>query len=384
MRKKITIVGAGRVGETTAHILADRALGDFVLVDIVPNLAEGKALDLMQLRPLAGADVSITGSTGFEATRGSDVVVVTSGMPRKPGESREDLLRKNIAIVKPVAEEIKRTSPDAILIMVANPLDTMTWVARNVTGWPRERVFGMAGVLDTARLRTFIAMELGCSVKDVNAFVLGGHGDEMVPVVRYASVGGIPVEKLLPKDRIDAIVKRTRGAAGGEIVKLLGFSAYFSPAAAVADMVQAVLLDEKRVLPCSALLSGEYGVHDLYLGVPVMLGARGVEKVLEVELAPDEKAMLAASIRLCSESIAEARKLMVPEPALVRCAPRAPPLGAGGPPGCRSSGTPPPADRGSPAQNRTLRGTLTYGMRNGTGQGRWDGFRGAERPPGPP
>ena len=215
MRKKITIVGAGRVGETTAHILADRALGDFVLVDVVPNLAEGKALDLMQLRPLAGADVSITGTTGFEATRGSDVVVVTSGMPRKPGESREDLLRKNIAIVKPVAEEIKRTSPDAILIMVANPLDTMTWVARSVTGWPRERVFGMAGVLDTARLRTFIAMELGCSVKDVNAFVLGGHGDEMVPVVRYASVGGIPIEKLLPKDRIDAIVKRTRGAGGG-------------------------------------------------------------------------------------------------------------------------------------------------------------------------
>ena len=317
MRKKITIVGAGRVGETLAHILADRALGDFVLVDVVPNLAEGKALDLMQLRPLAGADVQITGTTGFEATRGSDVVVVTSGMPRKPGESREDLLRKNIAIVKPVADEIKRTSPDAILIMVANPLDTMTWVARSVTGWPRERVFGMAGVLDTARLRTFIAMEIGCSVKDVNAFVLGGHGDEMVPVVRYASVGGIPVERLLPKERIDAIVKRTRGA-GGEIVKLLGFSAYFSPAAAVADMVEAVLLDEKRVVPCSAYLEGEYGVHDLCLGVPVMLGARGLERVLEVDLAPDEKAMLDASIRLCSESIAEARKLLVPEPALAR------------------------------------------------------------------
>src|SRR3970040_848913 len=217
MRKKITIVGAGRVGETTAPILAARALGDFVLVDVVPNLAEGKALDLMQLRPLARADVNITGTTGFEATRGSDVVVVTSGMPRKPGESRKDLLRKNIAIVKPVAEEIKRTSPDAILIMVANPLDTMTWVARSVTGWRRGGGFALAGVLDTARLRTFIAMELGCSVKDVNAFVLGGHGDEMVPVVRYASVGGIPIERLLPRERIEGLVQRTRGGGGGVV-----------------------------------------------------------------------------------------------------------------------------------------------------------------------
>ena len=315
MRKKITVVGAGRVGETTAHILAERALGDLVLVDVVPNLAEGKALDLMQLRPIEGTDVTITGTTAYEATRGSDVVVVTSGMPRKPGESREDLLKKNIATVRPVAEEVKKASPDAILVMVANPLDTMTWVAKTATGWPRERVFGMAGVLDTARLRSFIAMELGCSVRDVNAFVLGGHGDEMVPVVRYASVGGIPVERLLPREKIDAIVKRTRGA-GGEIVKLLGFSAYFSPAAAVADMVQAILRDEKRVLPCSAWLDGEYGVRDLCLGVPVMLGARGMEKVLEVDLAPDEKAMLDASIRLCSESIAEARRLLVAEPAV--------------------------------------------------------------------
>jgi malate dehydrogenase len=316
MRRKITIVGAGRVGETTAHILAERGLGDLVLVDVVPNLAEGKALDLMQLRPIEGTDVTITGTTGYEATRGSEVVVVTSGMPRKPGESREDLLKKNIAIVRPVAEEVKRASPDAILIMVANPLDTMTWVAKSVTGWPRERVFGMAGVLDTARFRTFVAMELGCSVKDVTAFVLGGHGDEMVPVVRYAAMGGIPLDKLLPKERIDAIVKRTRGA-GGEIVKLLGFSAYFSPAAAVADMVQAVLLDEKRVLPCSAFLQGEYGVRDLYLGVPVVLGAGGVEKVLEADLIPDEKAMLDASVRLCSESIAEARKLLAAEPVVV-------------------------------------------------------------------
>ncbi len=309
MRKKITVVGAGRVGETTAHILAERALGDIVLVDIVPKMAEGKALDLMELRPISGSDVNIVGTTEYEPTKGSDVVVVTSGMPRKPGESREDLLKKNIAIVKSVAGEVKKTSPDAILIVVANPLDTMTWVAREVTGWPRNRVFGMAGVLDTARLRTFIAMELGCSVKDVNAFVLGGHGDEMVPVVRYASVGAIPIEQLMPKETIDAIVKRTRGA-GGEIVKLLGFSAYFSPAAAAADMVQSVVLDEKRVLPCSARLEGEYGAKDIYLGVPAMLGARGMEKIFEVELSPEEKEMLAASIKLCSGSIDAARTLM--------------------------------------------------------------------------
>ncbi len=311
MRKKITVVGAGRVGETTAHILAKKALGDVVLVDIVPNLAAGKALDLMQLRPIDDSDVTITGTTGFEETAGSDVVVVTSGMPRKPGESREDLLRKNIAIVKPVAEQVKKFSPNAFLVMVANPLDTMTWVAHRATGWPKNRVFGMAGILDTARLRCFIAMELGVSVKDVNAFVLGGHGDEMVPLVRYASVGGIPIEKLMPKEKIDAIVKRTRGA-GGEIVKLLGFSAYFSPAAAAAEMVQAVLKDEKRVVPCSAYLEGEYGAKDIYLGVPVLLGAKGVEKVFEVDLTAEEKVMLENSVKLCSESIQEARKLLEP------------------------------------------------------------------------
>ena len=309
MRKKITVVGAGRVGETTAHILAERALGDIVLVDIVPKMAEGKALDLMELRPISGSDVEIVGTTEYEATKGSDLVVVTSGMPRKPGESREDLLKKNIAIVKSVVGEVKKSSPDALLMVVANPLDTMTWVARGITGWPRNRVFGMAGVLDTSRLRTFIAMELGCSVKDVNAFVLGGHGDEMVPVVRYASVGAIPVEQLMPKEKIDAIVKRTRGA-GGEIVKLLGFSAYFSPAAAVADMVQSVVRDEKRILPCSARLEGEYGAKDIYLGVPVMLGAGGMEKIFEVELGPEEKEMLAKSVELCTGSIDIARKLM--------------------------------------------------------------------------
>jgi malate dehydrogenase len=309
MRKKITVVGAGRVGETTAHILAERALGDIVLVDIVPKMAEGKALDLMELRPISGSDVEIVGTTEYGPTEGSDLVVVTSGMPRKPGESREDLLKKNIAIVKSVVGEVKKTSPDALLMLVANPLDTMTWVAREITDWPRNRVFGMAGVLDTSRLRTFIAMELGCSVKDVNAFVLGGHGDEMVPVVRYASVGAIPVEQLIPKDKMDAIVKRTRGA-GGEIVKLLGFSAYFSPAGAVADMVQSVVRDEKRILPCSARLEGEYGANGIYLGVPVMLGAGGMEKIFEVELNADEKEMLGKSIKLCTDSIDIARKLL--------------------------------------------------------------------------
>ncbi|MEW6367818.1 MAG: malate dehydrogenase [Acidobacteriota bacterium] len=309
MRKKITVIGAGRVGETTTHILAKRALGDIVLVDIVPNMAEGKALDLMQLRPIDDSDVTITGTTSYEPTAGSDVVVITSGMPRKPGESREDLLKKNIAIVKPVSEQVMKHSPNAFIIMVANPLDTMTWVAKKITGWPRNRVFGMAGILDTARLRCFLAMELGCSVKDVQAFVLGGHGDEMVPVVRYASMGGIPVEKLVPKERLDAIVKRTRGA-GGEIVKLLGFSAYYSPAAAAVEMVQSVLKDEKRIVPCSAYLEGEYGAKDIYLGVPVMLGKNGMEKIFEIDLTDEEKGMLANSVKLCSESIDEARKLL--------------------------------------------------------------------------
>jgi malate dehydrogenase len=312
VRKKITIVGVGRVGETLAHILARKGLADLALVDVVPNLAAGKALDLMELRPIGGTDIQIAGSTDYGITSGSDLVVVTSGVPRKPGESREDLLRKNISIVRPVVQAVKDSSPDAILMMVANPLDTMTWVARHVTGWPRRRVFGMAGVLDTARLRTFIAMELGCSVKDVSAFVLGGHGDEMVPLVRLSSVGGIPVEKLLPRERIDALVQRTRGA-GGEIVKLLGTSAYFSPAAAAAEMAQAVLKDEKRVLPCSAYLEGEYGVRDIYLGVPCLVGGLGVEKVFELELHEEERAMLSRSVLQCAESIDDARKMLTPD-----------------------------------------------------------------------
>ncbi|MBI3933012.1 MAG: malate dehydrogenase [Acidobacteria bacterium] len=309
MRRKITVVGAGRVGETTAHVLAKRALGDVVLVDVVPSLAHGKALDLMELGPLDGSDVRVAGSTGYEESRYSDVVVVTSGLPRKPGESREDLLKKNIAIVRSVVEQVMHWSPGAFLLMVTNPIDTMAWVAKAVTGWPRERVFGMAGILDTSRLRAFLAMELGCSVRDVTALVLGGHGDEMVPLVRCAAAGGIPVEELLPPERLEAAVARTRGA-GGEIVKMLGFSAYFSPAGAIADMVQAVLKDEKRVVPCSAYLQGEYGARDVYLGVPVLLGAGGVERIFQVSLTGTEKQMLSRSIQLCRESIEEARALM--------------------------------------------------------------------------
>jgi malate dehydrogenase len=317
MRKKISVIGAGRVGENTALFLAQRALGDVVLVDIVPNMAAGKALDLLEYRPVVGSDVNIVGTTEMEATAGSDVVVVTSGMPRKPGESREDLLRKNINIVQPVAQAVKKYSPNAFLVMVANPLDTMTWVAHEATGWPKNRVMGMAGILDTARLRCFIAMELGCSVRDVQAFVLGGHGDEMVPLVRYASVGGIPIERLLPADKIDAIVKRTRGA-GGEIVKLLGFSAYFSPAISAVEMVEAIVKDEKRVLPCSAYLDGEYGAKGIYLGVPCILGSDGLEKVIEVDLTDAEKAMLSNSIKLCSESIEEGKKILQAEPAIAK------------------------------------------------------------------
>lgn len=309
MRNRIAVIGAGRVGETTAHLLTQQGLGDVVLVDIVPGLAAGKALDLTELRPLIGSDVSVAGTTSFAEARGSDLVVVTSGVPRKPGESREDLLRKNLEIVRDVSEQVATHCPNAFLLMVANPLDTMAWVARRVTGWPRSRVFGMAGALDTSRLRAFIAAELRCSVKDVGALVLGGHGDEMVPLTRYTTVGGVPVDRLLAPDRIEAAVKRTRGA-GGEIVKLLGFSAYFSPAAAVVEMVRAVLGDEKRVLPCSAYLDGEYGARDIYLGVPVMLGAGGVERVVEVDLTAAERVMLDASIKLCSESIADARRLL--------------------------------------------------------------------------
>lgn len=305
-RKKVTVIGAGRVGESTAHILASKALADIVLVDVVPNVGAGKALDIMEERPIEGWDVNVVGTDGYEATAGSDLVILTAGLPRKPGMSRDDLIVANLEIVRSCSANVARTSPDAMLMVISNPLDVMAFVAKEVTGWPRNRVFGMAGVLDSARFRTFLAMELGVSVKDVQAYVLGGHGDEMVPLIRYCSAGGVPITDLLPQDRIDAIVKRTQGA-GGEIVKLLGFSAYYSPAHSAVAMAEAVLKDERRILPVSAYLEGEYGTSGHYLGVPCLLGAGGVERIFELKLTDAERALLAKSIEAVKATTAVAR-----------------------------------------------------------------------------
>jgi len=299
-RKKVTIVGAGNVGGTTAMRLAQRGYCDIVLYDIVDGLPQGKALDLLEAGPVEGYDCQITGTTSYADTAGSDVVVFTSGAPRKPGMSRDDLLAVNQKIVEENVEQIKQHSPDTILLMVNNPLDAMAQLALKKSGFPRQRVVGQAGILDTARFRTFLAQELGVSVRDVQAYVLGGHGDDMVPVLSYTTVGGVPVSKLIAKDRLDQIVERTR-KGGQEIVDLLKTgSAFYAPSAGVAEMVDAILLDRKRILPCSAYLQGEYGIDDLFVGVPVVLGAGGVERVVEIELTSDEKAALgktAASVR---------------------------------------------------------------------------------------
>jgi malate dehydrogenase len=291
-RAKITIVGAGNVGATTAHWCAAAELGDIVLVDIpaTGDMPKGKALDLMQSLPIAGVDVQVTGATDYEPTAGSDVVVITAGIPRKPGMSRDDLLATNAKIMSSVAAEVKRTSPEAIVIVVSNPLDAMVQCAHQVTGFPSQRVMGQAGILDTARYRTFLAMELGVSVEDVTALLMGGHGDTMVPMPSCTSIGGIPVARLLSKERLDAIVERTR-KGGGEIVSLLKTgSAYYAPAAATAQMVEAIIRDKKRVIPCAAYCDKEYGVGGYYVGVPVVLGAAGVERILELELTDEERA----------------------------------------------------------------------------------------------
>ncbi len=291
MRNKISIIGAGMVGSTTAHWMAERELGDIVLVDIpeVGDMPKGKALDLTEAGPIFGFDSRIIGTHDYADIEGSDIVVVTAGMPRKPGMTREDLVGVNTNIIRSVSEKIKKHAPDAIVIMVTNPLDTMTYLCWKVTGFPKERVMGQAGVLDSARMRTFIAMELGVSVENTHAFVLGGHGDEMVPLPRYSTVAGIPITHLLPKERIDAIVERTR-KGGGEIVKLLGKgSAYYAPGAAVTKMVEAILKDKKLIVPASAYLDGEYGLKDIYFGVPVVLGRKGVERIIEIELTDEEK-----------------------------------------------------------------------------------------------
>lgn len=303
-RKKITIVGAGNVGATAAHWAVEKELGDIVLVDIVEGMPQGKALDLMEARPVEDFDVTITGTNSYEETAGSDLVIITSGLPRKPGMSREDLLQKNKEIVASVTKSVVAKSPKSIIIVVSNPLDTMSYVAKTISGFPKNRVMGMAGVLDSARFKVFIAMELNVSVEDIQAMVLGGHGDSMVPLPRNASIAGIPLTQLLPKEKIDAIVARTR-KAGGEIVALLKTgSAYYSPSASVIQMAEAILKDKKRILPCCAYLEGEYGLNHIYFGVPAKLGTDGVEQILEVSLTEEEKALVQQSGKAVKESIA--------------------------------------------------------------------------------
>ena len=287
-KSKVTVVGAGNVGGTTAQRLAERNYADVVLVDIVEGLPQGKALDILESGPVMGFDSNVTGTNSYEESAGSEIVVITSGSPRKPGMSRDDLLKTNQNIVRSVTEEVVKHAPEAILVVVANPLDAMCHVALEVSGFARERVVGMAGILDTARYRTFIAQELGVSVRDVFALVLGGHGDTMVPLPSMATVGGVAITDLLPQDRVEAIVARTRGG-GAEIVQLLqSGSAFYAPSAAVVEMVDAILLDQKRLLPCAAYLQGEYGIDDLFVGVPVKLGASGVEEVVELDLEQSE------------------------------------------------------------------------------------------------
>src|SRR2546430_7878305 len=294
-RRKITVVGAGNVGATCAQRLAERDYADVVLVDIVEGLPQGKALDLNQSGPVVGYEPNVTGTNGYEESAGSDIVVITSGSPRKPGMSRDDLLEVNKSIVETVSNEVKDRSPDAIVIVVTNPLDAMCHVAFDTTSFPRQRVLGMAGILDSARFRTFLAWELGVSARDVTGFVLGGHGDTMVPVVSYSNVAGVPIRQKISDGRIVEIVQRTRDG-GAEVVKLLQKgSAFYAPAAAVAEMVDSIIHDQKRVLPCAALCQGEFGIEGLFVGVPVRLGKEGVEEIVEIDLESDEKDQLAKS-----------------------------------------------------------------------------------------
>ena len=300
MRKKVTVVGAGNVGANCALRLAGKELADVVLVDVVEGIPQGKGLDIAESGPVEGYDVSVTGANDYAPTAKSDIVIITAGFPRKPGMSRDDLLLANYEIVKTATEQAVKHSPDAILILVTNPLDAMCWVAYQVSKFSRNRVVGMAGVLDSARYRTFLALELGVSVENISALVLGGHGDTMVPLPRLTTVGGIPLTELLPQERIDAIVQRTRDG-GAEIVKYLKTgSAYYAPSAAAVEMAEAILKDKKKVLPCAAYLDGEYGHKGLFSGVPVKLGATGIEKIYELALTDSEKAQLdksAASVR---------------------------------------------------------------------------------------
>src|SRR5436309_2752972 len=301
-RRKVTVVGAGNVGATCAQVLATRDYADVVLVDIKEGLPQGKALDINQMGAVLGYEPNCTGSNGYEETAGSDVVVITAGLPRSPGMSRDDLVTTNEKIVGSVTEQIVAQSPDCTIVVLSNPLDAMCHVASSVSDFPKERVFGQAGILDTARFRTFIAWETGASVRDVQALVLGGHGDQMVPVVSAATVGGVPLRKLVSEERIQQMVERT-AKGGGELVQLLGTFAWYAPGAAIAQMVDAILLDQKRVLPCTALLEGEYGIDGLYIGVPVKLGAGGVEEIVELDLSDEEREALERSAEAVREVV---------------------------------------------------------------------------------
>jgi malate dehydrogenase len=309
MDKKVTVVGAGNVGATAAQRLAEKELCDVVLVDIVEGVPQGKALDLAEAAPIEKHDARLTGTNGYEATAGSDVVIVTAGIPRKPGMSRDDLITTNAGIVKKVVGEVAKRSPDAILIIVSNPLDVMCHVALEASGFPKNRVMGMAGVLDSARFRAFIAMELNVSVENTHAFVLGGHGDTMVPLPRYSTVAGIPITELMSKERIDALVKRTANG-GAEIVSLLKTgSAYYAPASAAVEMTESILKDKKKVLPCAAYLEGEYGIDGLFIGVPVKLGTTGIEEIVQIKLTDDEQAALNKSAAAVRELVNNLAKL---------------------------------------------------------------------------
>src|SRR5437764_4356504 len=300
MKTKVTVVGAGNVGATVAQGIALKELADVVLVDIVEGVPQGKALDMNETAPVEKYDALLRGTNTYDGTEGSDIVVITAGLPRKPGMSRDDLLWKNEEIVGGVTAEVVRRSPDCILVIVSNPLDAMCEVARRVSRFPRERVIGMAGVLDSARMRCFIAMELNVSVENTHAFVLGGHGDTMVPLPRYSTVAGIPITELLLKERIDAIVDRTRNG-GAEIVNLLKTSAWYAPGAATVEMVEAIIQAKRKILPCAAYLQGEYGINDLYVGVPIKLGRGGIEKIIEIKLTADEQAALDKSAAAVQE-----------------------------------------------------------------------------------
>jgi malate dehydrogenase len=303
VRTKISVVGAGNVGATVAQLIAYKELGDVVMVDIIEGLPQGKALDLLEAGPVEGYDSQVTGANSYEATANSHIVVITAGIARKPGMSRSDLINTNANIVRAVTEQVINYSPEAYLIVVSNPLDAMVHLAKHVSGFPKNRVVGQAGVLDSTRFRTFIAQELNVSVEDTQAFVLGGHGDTMVPLPRYSTVAGIPITHLLPQATIDRLVQRTRDG-GGEIVNLLkSGSAFYAPGSAVVQMVEAIVKDKKRIIPCTAYLEGEYDLHNIYFGVPVKLGAGGVEQIIEIELTPEERAALQASAKEVEDTI---------------------------------------------------------------------------------